>query len=289
MSPPPLPALFDSHCHLTWEEERFPAAAILERARQAGVAECLCVAVDAGSARRARELAARYPGVRASVGIHPNDLPADAPGLARAWREVEALADGGGWVALGETGLDFYRDRVPPARQEEALALHLDLAAALRLPVVLHCRRAAGRLRHLLEKRGRPVAGVLHCFSEGGEHLEAFLALGLHVSFAGNLTYPGAGGIREAAARVPDDRLLVETDAPFLAPQPVRGRRNEPAFLPHTLRALAEIRGEEAACTAEVTRENARRLFGGVGPGPAGPHSAGCSDSGPGAASGGGC
>ncbi len=279
-----LRRLYDSHCHLTWEEERHPVAAVLARAREAGVSELLCVAVDATSARRARELAAAHPGVGCSVGLHPNDLPVAPGAFAAAWRELEALAREGGWAAVGETGLDFYRDRVPPHLQEEALARHLELAEALSLPVILHCRRAASRLRELLEARGRSLAGVLHCFSEGAEHLDAFLALGLHVSFAGNLTYPRAEEIREAARKVPAERLLVETDAPFLAPQAVRGRRNEPAHLPHTLAVLATVRGESPDRIAACTRQNAWRLFG---PGLV-QDGTGSSSSGGGAASGGG-
>ncbi len=256
-----MPApLFDSHCHPTWKEEEAPPAEVLARARQAGVEEFLFVAIDARTARRSRELAAAEPGARASVGIHPNDLPSDPQALEPALEEIQSLAREDGWSAVGETGLDFHWDTVPPAIQREGLAFHLDLAHERDLPVVLHCRRAAPALLDLLQGRGE-IRGVMHCWSEPSEHLAAFLDLGLHVSFAGNLTYRRSGDLREAARRVPADRLLLETDSPFLAPQPRRGRRNEPGFLPFTLACLAEVRGEAPEAVAERTTANARRLF----------------------------
>ncbi len=253
--------IFDTHCHLLWRGEEDPPAAQIARAQDAAVAAMLCVATDAQSARGAHDLAAAHPGtVGASAGIHPNDTGPEE-GLAPRLAEIAGLARAGGFAAIGETGLDFFRDQVPPATQERALIFHLDLALDLSLPVILHCRQAAPSLAKILQARA-PLAGVMHCYSEGPETVDAFVACGLHISFAGNLTYPKSEALREAARRVPADRLLVETDAPFLAPQPRRGRPNEPAFVRFTLETLAQTRGEPVAATAATTWENARRLFG---------------------------
>jgi TatD DNase family protein len=203
--------------------------------------------------------------VAASVGLHPNDAGTVA-GLEARLAPLEQLARDGGFAAVGETGLDFYRDSAEPAAQERALLQHLDWARELGLPVILHCRQAAARLAQLVAPRA-PLRGVMHCFSEGPEWVEPFLACGLHVSFAGNLSYPKSEALRAAARAVPRDRILLETDAPFLAPQPRRGRPNEPAFLPFTLSALAAARGEEPEGLAATTWDNACALFGPPTPG----------------------
>ncbi len=253
--------LYDSHCHLTWEIEGDPAAARIERAGKQGVEAMLTVAIDLASARHGRALQDLHPCLLASVGIHPNDVgPLGA--LEQSLAELGSLAAQGGWAAIGETGLDFYRDRTEAAVQESALIFHLELATRLDLPLILHCREAAARLLQVLEAAPGPLRGVMHCFSQGPEWVAPFVELGLHVSFAGNLTYPKSGALREAAALVPSDRLLVETDAPFLAPQAHRGRRNEPAFVLHTAECLAELRGVSLEELAEQTWNNAVDLFG---------------------------
>lgn len=256
--------LYDTHCHLAWRAAEDPVADQLARARAAGVEAIVCVAVDAATAAEARALARGAPDcLRASVGLHPNDVGEGAVLKARL-QELARLAEEGGFHAVGETGLDFYRDRAPAAAQERALGFQLDLAERCSLPVILHCRQAASRLLELLRARARPLRGVMHCYSEGPETVDDFVALGLHVSFAGNLTYPKSESIRAAACRVPEDRLLIETDAPFLAPQPRRGRPNEPAFVAHTLAALAAARGESPEHVAAATWRNARALFDGA-------------------------
>jgi len=252
--------LFDSHCHLVWREEENPPGPQLERARAAGVERFLCVATDLDSARRCRALAEAEEDVHASAGVHPNDV-GEADSLAERHIGLQALLDEGGFVAVGETGLDFFRDWSDPALQEESLLFHLEQARSRDLPIILHCRAAADRLSAVLRDFGA-LRGVMHCYSEGPEPLDDFLALGLHISFAGNMTYPKSVPLREAARRVPLDRLLVETDAPFLAPQPVRGKRNEPAYVAHTAAALAELHGLDADAMAEHCWQNASQLFG---------------------------
>lgn len=254
--------LYDTHCHLTWREGADPAALQLQRARAAGVAGLVCVATDLDSARACRALAREHGDVLASAGIHPNDVGKDPGAVREPLARLAALLQEGGYAAVGETGLDFYRDWTPPELQREAFRVHLELAHRHQLPVIIHCRDAAAAVLEELRALQRPVRGVMHCYSEGPEPLLQFLELGLHISFAGNVTYPKAERIRASARLVPADRLLVETDAPFLAPQPVRGKRNEPAYIAHTTQELAAIRGAPAGQVAEVTFENARALFG---------------------------
>ncbi|MBC8329275.1 MAG: TatD family hydrolase [Planctomycetes bacterium] len=255
--------LFDSHCHLHWEEDAHPVDQTLARARDAGVDRVVCVGIDCPTSARAREIAALHPGVLASAGIHPNDLPADAAHAQRELARLGRLLDEGGWAAVGETGLDLYWDRVPLEVQRQGFSFQLGEAARRRLPLIIHCRQAGAETLQLLQDHGADVAGVMHCYSDSAERVSAFLDLGLHISFAGNLSYKQSGDLREAARRVPLDRLLVETDAPFLAPQPRRGKRNEPAFVRFTLDTLAEVRGMDPAEVAELTWANAAALFGG--------------------------
>jgi TatD DNase family protein len=253
--------LVDTHCHLGFESYDDDREEVLARAREAGVRHCVVVAVDGPSARRARQLARAHPGeLVATAGLHPNE-----PDVAReqAWEEIAGLLDEGGFVALGETGLDLYRDTVPRAAQEASLRRHLDLALERELPVVLHCRDAFGPLSEVLASyRGAPLRGVLHCFTGGPDDLPALHEAGLHVGFGGITTFGNAGLVREAARQVPGERLLLETDAPFLAPAPRRGQRNEPAFVVHTAVFLAELRGVPAAELGALTSANARALFG---------------------------
>jgi TatD DNase family protein len=246
---------FDTHCHLDYEQHG-TAADEHARALAAGVTAMLCVGTDAATSLRCRELA-RLPGVRWSAGLHPNE----ATRLAADWPTIEALARRPDCAAIGETGLDCYRDTAPLESQQTALLRHLALAHELDRPVILHCRDAFAPLFAML--RGAPtVRGVMHCFSGGVAEARQALDLGLHLSFAGPLTYPKNHALREAAAFTPAARILVETDAPFLAPQPCRGRRNEPAFVLHTLQGLATVRGLSLAAAAELTHANAMALFG---------------------------
>lgn len=247
--------VFDTHCHLGLDGRADPAGEHA-RARQAGVTAMLVVGIDAASSRAARELAG-LSGVRWSAGLHPND----STRFADDWPTIAALARDPGCAAIGETGLDLFRDRAPLAVQEASLRAHLALARELDLPVVFHCREAFAPLFAAL--RSAPsVRGVMHCFSGGIDEARQALDLGLYLSFAGPLTYPKNDALRRVAAWAPADRLLVETDAPFLPPQRRRGQRNEPAFVVETLAALASLRELPLADAAALTFDNARRLFG---------------------------
>lgn len=248
--------LFDSHCHLFLMEDD-PAAAV-ERARAAGLAGLICVGIDPDTSRRSRELADALPGVFATAGIHPHDAAAFD---AAAGAMIEELAHDARVVAVGETGLDHYRMLSPPEDQERAFRAHCVLARETGKPLVVHIRDAwADTLRILEEEAAERV--VLHCFSGDAAAAREAAARGYHCSFAGNVTYPGNAALREAAAAVPDDLVLVETDSPFLAPQRLRGGPNAPENLGEVVAAVAAARGEDPGGVAERTAANARTAFG---------------------------
>jgi TatD DNase family protein len=247
--------VYDTHCHLGLDGDAL-ATDEHARAAAAGVTRLLVVGIDAATSSTARDLQ-HLAGVRWTAGLHPND----SGRLDAEWPVIEALAQDPSCAAIGETGLDCFRDRTPLAQQERSLRQHLALARRRDLPVVFHCRDAFAPLFALL--RDEPfVRGVMHCFSGGLDEARTALDLGLSLSFAGPLTYPKNESLRAVAAWAPGDRILVETDAPFLPPQRLRGKRNEPAFVVHTLQVLADIRGEPVDATAERTFANAVALFG---------------------------
>lgn len=258
-----MPELIDTHAHL--DDERFAAdlPVVLARAQEAGVGQVIAVATTAPSSRSCLALTRTNPRVVfATAGIHPNNAAEAAPGDWDAVRELAALPD---VVGLGETGLDRHWDFTPFALQEDYFARHLALSRELRKPVVIHCREAdadvLAMLRADFERHG-PVRGVMHSFSGDKALADACLAMGLYVSFAGMLTYKNAAALREVAATVPLDRVLVETDCPYLAPVPVRGKRNEPAYVAHTATCLAGLLGMTPDELATRTTANARALFG---------------------------
>jgi len=259
----PLP-LIDTHAHL--DDERFAAdlPAVLSRAEAAGVRAVLAVATTAASSRTVRGLADTYPLLWCSVGIQPNHA---AEAEASDWDAVIALAEHPRVRALGETGLDRHWDFTPFAVQEEYFDRHLQLARRRQLPVVIHCREAEAdvvrMLRQDFERHG-PVRGVMHSFTGDQATAEACLHLGLYISFAGMVTYKSAGDLRAVAARVPLDRILVETDSPYLTPVPLRSKvqRNEPAHVVHTAACLAQVLGVPLAVFAEQSTRNAQALFG---------------------------
>jgi TatD DNase family protein len=244
----------DTHAHLDACAE--PADVLLARAREAGVDRVVAIGSGLASCRETLAIAARETGVFAALGVHPHQAADDDAGRLDEFREL--LADTRA-VAVGEIGLDFYRDYAQRDRQREAFTRQLELAAELEKPVVVHTRSADEETAVALE--GFPGTVVLHCFSSPAL-LPVALERGYYVSFAGNVTYPKAEELREAARAVPSDRLLAETDSPYLAPQPRRGRPNEPANVVHTVAALAEARGEERAATAARLDANAAAAFG---------------------------
>jgi TatD DNase family protein len=255
----------DSHAHIDGEAFDADRDEILARARAAGVRAILTVGTgdpQSGSLERAVEVAARHEGVYAAAGVHPHDArlyDAEAEG------RILKLARGGGrFVAWGEIGLDFYYDHSPRDAQREVFARQLRAARDCGLPVIVHSRDADDETIEILgrEWAGSRRGGVLHCFGGSPAMAEAAVGLGFYVSFAGNVTFKKAENLRAAALVVPLERLLVETDCPFLAPVPLRGRRNEPAFVVETARFLAGLRGVPAEELGRITTENFCRLFG---------------------------
>lgn len=255
--------LVDTHAHL--HDPAFDAdrAAVLARARAAGVTAFLTIGTDVGTSEAAIALAAREPDVHAAVGIHPHDArTADAAALDR----IAALATAPKVVAVGEIGLDHYRDHSPRDAQRAALVAHLQLARRLGKPVLLHCREAHAELLDVCHAEGvAAVGGILHCFSGDLAVARRGLDLGLLISLAGPVTYPSARRLAEVVRLLPLDRLVVETDCPYLPPQPWRGQRNEPAYLPVTAARVAELLGVSPAQVAAETTRNAARLLG-LGP-----------------------
>ncbi len=247
-------SLVDSHCHLEMIADT-PAA--VAEACAAGVEQIVTIGIDLATSRQAIELAGREPGVYATVGLHPHEAHLlDDAYLA----ELEALTARPRVVAVGEVGLDFYRDLSPHEAQRAAFSAQIALARRAGLPLVVHVREAGDEAMAQLAAEADDLTVIMHCYSLP-QYVDECNERGYYASFAGNVTYKNAADLREAARRVRDDRLLVETDAPFLAPVPNRGNSNVPAWVAHTAALLAEVRGVTATELAELTTANARRVF----------------------------
>jgi len=253
------PDLFDTHAHLHFPEFADDLDAVLARARAAGVRRMLTIGTDVETSRAAVALAAREADVWAAVGFHPHDASrADDAALG----EIERLAAAPRVVAIGECGLDFFRNLSPRDAQERCFRAQLALARRAGKPVLVHCRDAhAETLAILAEAPAGETGGIMHCFSGDVEIARRCLDLGLLISLAGPVTYPKARALPDVARFVPADRLVVETDCPFLPPQPHRGKRNEPAYLAITAARVAELRAEPLEVVAARTAENARMLL----------------------------
>ncbi|MBI3320120.1 MAG: TatD family hydrolase [Candidatus Omnitrophica bacterium] len=251
--------LIDTHCHLDLDPLANDVEAVLGRARAAGVAQCVSIGTSSQSSHAAVALAKRYPMLRAAVGVHPHEADAVTEAVIE---EIEPLTAEPSVVAIGEVGLDTYREHASFDNQVRLLRGFLALARRSRLPLIIHCRQAYEPLLKLLRQEdGGTWQGLIHCASGPPEFIQGALALGLSISFAGNVTFPNAAALRALVPLVPDDRLLMETDAPFLAPQPVRGKPNEPAYVAHTASCLAQLRGVSLEALGTLTSRNARRLF----------------------------
>jgi TatD DNase family protein len=254
--------LIDTHAHLFDDRFAKDLPAALARAAAADVERVVCLGIDAESSRQSVALANTHPLVVAAVGIQPNSAAEAQPG---DWEAVVELAEREPRVvAIGETGLDRYWDRCPFDLQERHFVAHMALARRLNKPFVIHCREAEADVVKALraESANGPIRAVMHSFSGDAATAAACLEMGLYVSFAGMVTYPNAQNLRDIAKEVPLDRLLVETDSPYLAPQPVRGKRNEPAFVAHTAALLAQVKGVSVAEIEAHTTRNAKALFG---------------------------
>lgn len=262
--------LVDTHCHLDFHLYDEDREVVLQRARETGVKRIVIPALDVASAHAAIALAERYEDLYVAVGIHPNEIGPHAGPPHTTLTEIRALAVHPKVVAIGEIGLDYHWDKTPPAVQHLWLERQLDLAAELGLPVILHNREATADMLAVLAAwcgRGLPSvlegrAGVLHSFSATWADAEVALGLGFYIGITGPITFKKADELREVAAKAPADRLLTETDGPFLAPHPHRGERNEPAYVRFIAAKLAEVRSVPLEEIATQTTHNATTLFG---------------------------
>ncbi len=252
--------LIDTHAHLASDAFADDIEAVLERAAAAGVHNIVCVADDVGAAKRGLELAERYgPQVVATAGIHPHQAAAATPDdLAELARIIEE----GKVVAVGEIGLDYHYDFAPVDVQQEVCRHQVRLAKQARLPVILHSRKAEHDvLRILEEEQADEIGGVMHCFWGDAEAARRTLDLGFYIGVGGPVTFKNTDDLRSVLADVPLERIIIETDSPYLAPVPHRGKRNEPAYVAETAAALARLFGVSVETVAEQTTANARRLF----------------------------
>ncbi len=251
----PTGGWFDSHCHLTSLDE--PTDAVLSRAREAGVTGMITVGTDLETSRAILDLADPRRGVWATAGLHPHE----ASKLAVEAEMLESLLHAPEVVAVGEAGLDFHYNHSPPSEQETAFRWQIRLAHRFDLALVVHSREAWDDTFRILDDEGVPPRTVFHCFTGGPDEARGALDRGAFLSFSGVVTFSSAGDVRAAAALVPPDRMLVETDSPYLAPVPLRGRTNEPANVPHVGAALAEATGRSIDEVAQATRELTADVF----------------------------
>ncbi len=256
--------LVDTHAHLDAGEFDADRDEVITRARDASVSTIITVGTGVESGHRSTELAEQYQGILAVIGIHPHAAStateADITAIARLAKHPKV-------VAIGEIGLDFYRNYSPRDSQFRTLKWQLDLAARLGLPVVIHCRQAHEEMLNVLRDwtarhKERQSPGVIHCFQGDTRTTRQYLEMGFYLSLGGYITYPANSNAHDVIRSIPADRLIVETDCPYLAPQHYRGRRNEPAYVRYTAEELARIRGVPFETIAQETTENARRLFG---------------------------
>jgi TatD DNase family protein len=255
--------LFDTHCHLDDPRLIDELGEVLERAEQAGVRRITSIgcASEVETVMSAVRIAKQHPDrISATVGVHPHDAKHLDDALYDAIRDAGSDAS---VVAIGETGLDFHYDHSPRQAQEEAFRKQVTIARELKKPLVIHTRSAPEHtLRILKEEQAKDVGGIIHCFSEDAPFAAAALDLGFVSSFSGIVTFKKAVAVQEAALKQPSDALLIETDAPYLAPIPKRGKRNEPAYIAYTAARIAELRGEDPELLAQTTYQNALRIFG---------------------------
>ncbi|ATX82273.1 TatD DNase family protein [Mariprofundus ferrinatatus] len=252
-------ALFDTHCHVDFSHYADDRDAMFERMAAAGVEGCVVVGVDFSHINDLRALSEMRSNVWFSVGVHPNHEVEVEPSI----KQLCELAAHSRCVAIGETGMDFFRHHVAPEVQEQRFRTHIRAAKAMRKPVIVHNRDADSEsIRILQEENVSECGGIMHCFSADMETANAAIDMGMSISFSGNVTFKRNEELREVAAMVPDDLLLVETDAPYLAPVPFRGKRNEPAYVKYIAECIAGVRGVTLAELAARTTRNARARFG---------------------------
>ncbi len=252
--------IIDTHCHLDFDQFNSDGVAVIERAKKAGIKYFINVGSSLKGSRKSVELASEQTCIFASVGVHPHHADEVSEGTLA---EIGELARNKKVVAIGEVGLDYFKSPSPPERQKEIFSKFIELSKKSGLPLIIHNRDAQKDTLDILKKAyGVPIRGVMHCFSGNKKLLDEVLEMGLFVSFTCNLTFKNAGRLREIAGHVPPDRLLLETDAPFLAPQRERGKRNEPAYITELRDILSELLGLSKDEIEKKTTDNAKKLFG---------------------------
>ncbi|HEY5683601.1 MAG TPA: TatD family hydrolase [Sulfuricaulis sp.] len=250
--------LIDSHCHLNFDPLNSSLEEVIQRARDNGVGYMLCVSVTLETFPEIRAIAHNHPDIFASVGVHPNEREGREPSVD----DLTSLADDERVVAIGETGLDYYRSQGDMAWQQERFRLHIRAARQSGKPLIVHTREASeDTLRIMREEKASEAGGVMHCFTESLDVARQALDLDFHISFSGIVTFRNAEALRDVAKKVPENRLLIETDSPYLAPVPHRGKINEPAYVRHVAQCLAEVRGMDIELIAQITTRNFFSLF----------------------------
>lgn len=251
----------DTHCHLNHPDYRMDLGVVLKRAEEAGVERILCVGYDMETSVLAVKLARDVSMISAAIGVHPHDADTFSPDFVEQLREL--AADREHVVAIGETGLDYFRSLSPHVTQQRAFRRHIELAHELELPLIVHSRDAQEDVLQVLIEAGLPPKGVvMHCLPADGDFARRSVEMGCYVGLGGTVTFKNAQPIRDIVSGLPIDRLLLETDAPYLTPHPYRGQRNEPGYLPLIASSLAEAQGVSLQDIADQTTANARRLFG---------------------------
>jgi len=250
--------LVDTHAHLQWASFNRDREEVICRAREVGVENIVNIGFDVEGSKKAIELAEKHAGVSATVGIHPHNASQLTQDILNVLRK---LSENPKVVAIGEIGLDYYRNLSPRESQIKAFEAQLSLAEELRLPVVIHDRNAHADILEILSRLKGKMKIIMHCFSGSREMAEQCLRYGFYISFAGPVTFPNARRLHEAAKMIDVNKILLETDSPWLAPQEVRGKRNEPAFLPFIAKRMAELKGISMDKLVEVTTKNAREVF----------------------------
>ena len=253
--------LIDTHAHLDYPHLHDQLDEVIERANLAGIKQIISIGVKLSTSEGPKKIAEANDHIWCSIGIHPHE--AENEPLSCDLDAIRAAADHPKVVAIGEAGLDYYYDNAPRERQAQSLRAQITIARELDLPIIIHAREADDDMADILEDEYAKGAykGVLHCFSSGETLAKRALAIGFYISFSGIVTFKSAVEIQQVAKSVPDDRILVETDAPFLAPVPMRGKKNEPAFTAYTAQFLADLRGISLDHFADITTQNALRLF----------------------------
>ena len=256
--------LIDTHCHIDLDAFDEDRDEVMQRASEAGISDMLVIGFEPARWRAALELANRFPNIKVAAGLHPNSSDQFSEQMLC---DIEAQLKHPNVLAIGETGIDLYWDDAPLDIQQQAFRAQVSLARDLGVPFIVHQRDAEQEVLDILRSFGKPLNGVLHCFTGNWRYAQAILELGMHIGLGGAITFKSRTDLHEASSLIPIDRIILETDSPFMAPAPYRGKRNEPAYVREIAERLAELREIDVKSVSDATTENAMRLFPGLGVG----------------------